>query len=153
MNRRPKSLSLIERAIIEQQWHQTAVTAQIHALYGDSSDGMVTAAGKVLFVVLGAAMADDLDADQVELRIIRGAVGAVHDQAGEHAILAMRRASIVSGLEAAERLMPQLNRRSLINAACELHLKLKRQHVHFSDFQALFPKNQRTGESQGAACA
>lgn len=150
--RRPTGPSLIERALIEQQWHQTAVTAQIHALYGDSSDGMVNGAGKVIFVVLGAAIADGLDADQVELRILRGAVNAVHDQAGEHVIAAMRRAAIVSGLEVAKRLIPQLNRRSLIASACELHMKLKRQHVHLSDFQALFPKTQRTGESQGATC-
>jgi hypothetical protein len=135
--KRPQRLSLIERALIEQKWHATAVSAQIHALYGDSSDGMVNAAGRVLYVVLGAAIAEEVSQDLPELRIIRGAVNAVHDQAGEADIPAMRRRSIVIGLEAAERLIPTLQRRSLINAACDLALKMRRQHIHLSDFAAL----------------
>lgn len=148
--RQPRALSLIERALIEQAWHQTALTAQIHALYGDSSDGMVNAAGRVLYVVLGAAIADGFAYDHPEIRIIRGAVNAVHDQAGVAEIPAARRASIVSGLEAVERLMPDLARRSLITAACDLTLKMKQQHIHFSDFQALVDR-AIPPTSQGAA--
>lgn len=142
-HRRP-GLSLIERALIEKQWHETAVSAQIHALIGDSSDGMVNAAGRVMFVVLGAAITEGISHEQPEIRIIRGAVNAVHDQAGEADIPAARRASIVSGLEACARLIPELQRRSLITAACDLTLKMRRQHIHYSDFLALV--------EQGATC-
>lgn len=135
--RRRPGLSLIERALIERDWRATAVSAQIHALIGDSSDGMVNAAGRVLYVVLGAAIAEELDADQPEIRIIRGAVNAVHDQAGVADIPAARRASIESGLLAAERLVPTFERRSLIDSACELELKLRGQHLHTRDFAAV----------------
>ena len=136
--RRPAlGLSLIEKAIVERDWHSTAVSAQIHALYGDNSNGMVDASGRVLFVILGAAITDGFDPEHVDIRIVRGAVNAVHDQAGEEDIPAARRASIVSGLEAAERLMPLLQRRSLIDAACDLKQKMKTKHIHLSDFQAL----------------
>ena len=135
--RRRPGLSLIERALIERDWHATAVVAQIHALIGDDSDRMVGAAGRMLYVVLGAAIAEEVDPEQPEIRIIRGAVNAVHDQAGESDIPVTRRASIESGLLAAERLVPHFARRSLIDSACELELKLRRQHLHTSDFEAL----------------
>jgi hypothetical protein len=135
--RRPAGISLIERALIERDWHSTAVSAQIHALYGDSSHGMVNAAGRVLYVILGAAITDGLDHEHPDIRIVRGAVNAVHDQVGEEEIPAARRASIVSGLEASERLIPLLQRRSLITAACDLKQKMKTSHVHLSDFHAL----------------
>lgn len=137
MRQRRKGVSLIERALIERDWRATAVSAQIHALIGDNSNGMVNAAGRVLFVVLGAAIAEEVDAEQPEIRVIRGAVNAVHEQAGEADIPAARRASIESGLLAAERLVPLFARRSLVDAACDLELKLRRQHLHTSDFEAL----------------
>lgn len=150
MRRRP-GLSLIERALIERDWRAVAVSAHIHALIGDDSDHMVNGAGRVLYVVLGAAIAENVDADQAELRVIRGAVNAVHDQAGEADIPAARRASIESGLLAAERLIPAFERRSLINAACELELKLRAGHVNTSDFEALvarFVKTNSTTENR-----
>lgn len=137
MRQRRPGLSLIERALIERDWRATAVSAQIHALIGDSSDGMVNAAGRVLFVVLGAAIAEEVDAEQPEIRVIRGAVNAVHEQAGEDDIPGTRRKSIESGLLAAERLVPHFARRSLVDAACDLELKLRRQHLHTDDFEAL----------------
>lgn len=144
MKRRQPGLSLIERALVERDWHQIAVTAQIQALYGDNSEGMVDAAGRVMYVVLGAVMAEGVSHEQPEVRIIRGAVNAVHDQVGEEAIPAARRRSIVSGLQACERLIPALERRSLINAACDLKLRMKTQHIHLSDFLALIPASPST---------
>lgn len=146
--RRPLGPSLIERALIAKEWHASAVDAQLHALIGDDSDAMVNAAGRILFVVLGAAMADGFDASHRELRIIRGAVNAVHDQAGEPEIPEARRASIVSGLQAATRLIPELKQKSLVASALDLHVKLRRQHIHLSDFQALIERSQTP---QGAA--
>jgi hypothetical protein len=144
VNRKPPRLSLIERALIEKQWRETAVSAQIHALIGDNSDGMVNGAGRVMFVVLGAAIAEGISHERPEIRIIRGALNAVHDQAGEPQIPADRRASIISGLEACDRLIPELQRRSLINAACDLTLKMRRQHIHYSDFLALVEQGATT---------
>lgn len=135
--RREPKLSLLERAVIEKQWHSTTVTARIHTLIGNSSEGMVNAAGRVFFVVLGAAVAEHSDAEQVDIRIIRGAVNSVFDLAGQEDISDERRASIDSGLRAAERLVPTFARRSLTDSACELELKLRGHHVHMSDFAAV----------------
>ena len=90
-----------------------------------------------MYVVLGAAMAQDLDADMPELRIIRGAVGALFDQAGLDVIPADRRASIIRGLEVAGELIPLLERRALVDSACELQIKLRIGHVRMSDFKGL----------------
>lgn len=138
--RRPAGLSLVQRALIERDWRAEVITAHIHALIGDDSDRLVNGAGRVLYVVLGAAITEGADPELPDLRIVRGAVNAVHDQAGEAEIHPMRRSSIESGLLAAERLIPAFERRSLINAACELELKLRAGHVNTSDFEALVAK-------------
>lgn len=128
------------RAVIAQKWQQTAVDAHIHALMGDNSDKLVNDAGRVFFVVLGAVIdCQDafIDKDSPDVRILRGAVNAVYDQAGEAEISAERRASITSGLLAAQRLSAMLSRKLLVDSACELHEKLLRQDVRMSDFERL----------------
>lgn len=143
MKRKPRpGLNLIERAYFAKQWQEEAVTAHIHALIGGDPKLMVNTAGRVLFVVLGAAMAQGIEAELPEIRIIRGAVNAVHDQAGEVDIPEQRRASIVSGLEAVDRLMPSLARTNLINAAINLEMLLSRQDVRLSDFEAIAPRKE-----------
>lgn len=136
MKRRP-SMNLVERAIIAKEWHETVVNSRIHALIGGSSAKLVNQTGKVLYVVLGAAITQGLDADLPAIRIIRGAVNAVHDQAGEPDIPPLRRASIISGLNAAADLIAQMDRRHLVNAACALVLKLRRDDVVLADFEAI----------------
>lgn len=139
MKPKPRGISMVERAIIANQWHQGMVDSKIHALIGDDSNKMVNLAGRMLFVALGAALADNLDPEDPDIRIIRGAVNAVHDQAGESVIPAIRRASIVSGLEAVSRMCQRVQRKSLINAACEMELRLRNGHIHTSDFLRMVP--------------
>ena len=134
--RRTAVLGLIARALIEKQWHATAVRAQIHAILGDDSDQFVIAAGRVLYVVLGALMAEDIDHDLPEVRIVRGACNALYEQAGEPVIDPTRRASLRSGLEACDRLVGGLQRKSLIDAACDLELKLQTSHLDWAAFEA-----------------
>jgi hypothetical protein len=142
MKNRPPRLNLMERALIERDWHHTVVSAQIHALYGDNSQGMVDTAGRVLYVVLGAALTEGVDPEREELQAVRSAVSAMHDQIGEPEIPETRRARIVGGLEASERLIPHLPRVSLIRAACDLKEKLKNKHILLSDFEALVQPSQ-----------
>lgn len=134
---RKYKISPVERAVIAEKWRQGAVTAQIHALIGQNSEELVNQAGRVLYVVLRAALAQNLHADMPEIRIIRGAVGAVYDQAGLDVIPADRRASIIRGLEVAGELIPLLERRALVDSACELQLKLRMGNVMMSDFKEL----------------
>lgn len=135
--KRQARLSLLERALIEKQWHETSVRAQIHAILGDDSDHFVNAAGRVLFVVLGALVTEEADHTTPDVRIVRGACNALYEQAGESAIDPVRRASLRSGLEACDRLIRRLQRRSLTDAACELELTLRSSHLNWSAFEQL----------------
>lgn len=137
MKKRSPRLSLIERALIERDWHQTAIVAQIHALYGNNSQGMVEAAGRVLFVVLEAVVTDDHQLDPDDLDLMQQTLIAMHDQVDDPEISSARRACITSGLQAAERVIPSLQRCSLISAACKLREKLKKSHIHLDDFNDL----------------
>lgn len=145
MKRKPRhGLNLIERAYFAKQWQEEAVTANLHALIGGDPKVMVNTAGRVLFIVMGASVRQGLDLDLPEIRIMRGAIGAAHDQVGEDDIPEARRASIVSGLEAADRLMPSIARTHLIDAAIALELMLRRQDVRLSDFEALSTPRKET---------
>lgn len=142
-HRQPSTaVNLVERALIAAEWRQGVATARIHALMGDNARELVHQAGKVFFVVLGAALQQQMPADQPEIRVIRGAVNATHDQAGEDPVDPLRRASIYAGLEACARLLAELPYPSVVRAACELAAKLKRQDVYLSDFQHLIGANQ-----------
>lgn len=142
MKRRQPSTSVhpVERALIAQQWRQNVATARIHALMGDNAQALVNQAGRVFFVVLGAAMQEGMSDDQRELRIIRGAVNATHDQAGVEPIDPVRRASILAGLEAAVVLLGVLPYPAVVRAACELAAKLRIQDISLVDFQRLIAR-------------
>ena len=131
------AVNLVERAVIAQRWREHVATARIHALMGENAQALVNQAGRVFFVVLGAAMHKGMAEDQREIRIIRGAVNATHDQAEEEPINPLRRASIHAGLEAAVRLLPELPHAALVQVACELEAMLRRQDVRLSDFEHL----------------
>lgn len=134
--RRLQGFSILERALIERSWHERSTQAHIHALIGDDSDEFVNNAGRVMFVVLGACVTEEVDEDLLEVRILRGGCNALIEQKGEPVITPERRASIRSGLEACERLIEALPRPALVASACDLELKLRRGYVMASDFEA-----------------
>lgn len=135
--KKPRTLSPVERAILAAQWRQNVASAQIHSMIGDDSHAMVDKAGKVMFVILGAALIEKMQDDHPEIRIIRGAVNALHDQAGEPVIDPLRRASIKSGLEACARLLEVLPYPSVCKSACDLHHKLRNGDIAIAEFQEL----------------
>lgn len=135
--RAPAGVGLIARALIEKNWRDDGVRAQIHAIMGDDGHAFVNAAGRMFWVILGAAVRDGVDPEQTELRILRGAANALYEQAEEAVITPERRAAIASGLDSCERLLPALERRSVIDAACELDGKLRRGDVRWRDFEGL----------------
>lgn len=135
--KRTHALTPVERAILVHQWKQGGVSSRIHALIGEDSDRLVSGAGKVMYVVLGACAAAGLDHDEPDLRVLRGAVNALGEQAGEPEVQEARRASIVSGLHACDRLLPRLTQRALADAALDLDMRLKRGDVKFADFERL----------------
>jgi hypothetical protein len=141
MKRRQYGPSLIERALIEKQWHATALEATVQALVSDDSARMVNAAGKILYVVLGACIAEEADENDPAMVAVREAVDAVHDQAGLYTVPPERRARIVAGLDVCGFLVSVLDRKNLIAAACELHAKLARgQYITTADFERLLKR-------------
>ena len=138
--KRTYGLNPIEKAVIAQQWRHVALEAQMLAMCSLESDKLVEKAGRMLFVILGACIAEGVDDDDPSVRILRGAVNAVHDQAGEKVIPAMRRQSIVIGLETAAAMIPELGRTALVASACDLAIKLRTGHVHLSDFEKIYAK-------------
>lgn len=136
-SRRPAGLNLVERAVIANEWRHVSLEAQMLALCTLDSDKLVNKAGRMLFVVLGACIAEGVSHEDPNIRIIRGAVNAVHDQVGEKEIPRMRRQSIVIGLQTAAAMVPELSRKALVDAACDLTLKLRAGDVKLSDFEAI----------------
>jgi hypothetical protein len=143
--KRAAILNPVARAMIVQQWKQGAVTGRIHALIGDDPKLLVKGAGRVFFVVLGACAACGIDQGEPDVRILMGAVNAVHEQVDEPRITDLRRASIVSGLAACERLLPRLTQRALADAAIQMEVRLAHQHVTFADFQILVDNLSKQG--------
>ena len=135
--KRTFGLNPIEKAVIANEWRHVALEAQMLAMCSLNSDKLVNKAGRMLFVVLGACIADGVSHDDPSVRILRGAVNAVHDQAGETHIPDQRRQSIVIGLQTAAAMIPELDRKALVASACDLALKLRTGHVHLSDFEAV----------------
>lgn len=134
---RKRSISPVERAVICAKWRKDMIDSKIHVLIGDDSDRMVNLTGRMFFVALGAARHEEISADDADIRIIRGAVNAMYDQAEEPEIAIQRRASIASGLEAVSRLCRRVQQKSLNNAACDLELRLRSADVCISDFDKL----------------
>jgi len=149
VKRRTFGLTPVERALIVDRWRREAVSGQLHAMLGDDSDRLVNGAGKIFFVVLGACAAhlDVLSEDDPDIRILRGAVNALHEQAEVPEIAEERRAAILSGLQACQRLMPELSQRALSEAALDMELRLLRGDVRFSDFAVLV--HRLSGQRKG----
>lgn len=135
---RTKTLSPVERALIAAQWRGNVSTARIHALMGDDADALVNQSGKVLYVVLGAALLEGVNYDDTpDMRIMRGAVNALEEQAEVEKIDELRRKSLLSGLEAAARMLEVLSYPSVVKSACDLELILRNGHAMASDFRKL----------------
>lgn len=126
-----------ERALIARDWYTGIATARIVAMVGEGGLAIVNRAGGVFYVILGACREAEIPVDDLDVRILRGAVNAVYDQAENDSVDELQRQAIVGGLEASVRLIERLEHAQLVRAACDLSLKLRRQHVHMSDFDGL----------------
>ena len=136
---RPKTIGMVERALIAQEWEANTDCAHINALMGESGNALVNRAGRTLYVVLGGALAAGMKPDELNIRIVRGACNALYDQADTDDITPERRTAIRRGLEASKELIPIIGRKHLVDAACQLKLMLKQRDVLMSDFHNLVP--------------
>lgn len=129
----------VARAVARAQWTATGVDAQLQALIGSDARTLCNKAGKMFFVILGAAITEGLSPDEPDLRIVRGAVNAVYDIADLTELPESARAPINSGLDAVKRLAARMTTRALADACFDLQSKLASGDVHMSHFHELIP--------------
>jgi hypothetical protein len=87
------------------KWNAEAVIAQIHALTGADRERLL-AHGSVLFCVASAcAMHMGWTGDEPDMRIVRASVNALDDLAKRPGITDMDRGALMSGMQAAARII------------------------------------------------
>lgn len=124
----------VAKAIVERDWHAEKLTAEIHILMGGDSDKLVNGAGRIYFVVLGGCVDQAIGPDDADVRILRGAVEALHEQAGEPVIDEVRRKSLISGLSACNRLLGRVEPKHIAASAVHLAQRLRAGDVRYLDF-------------------
>lgn len=137
ITRGARIINPVAAAMYVHRWRTDRVEAEIHALMGDDGLRLVNGAGRVFFVVLTAAAGAGMHDENQDMRIIRGAIEALHAQAENEQVNELHRAGIMSGLAACRRILPHLKQRDMADAALYMDARLKMGDVRYSDFQAL----------------
>lgn len=132
-----KALARQHRARVERRYRELLSTAQIHAIQSDDPRAMVNAAGRVLYVVLGAAMAEGVSDEDPNVQALVAAVNAVHDQVDVEVIEQQVRDVVVYGLGVSVLMLEELDFETVVDSAVDLELKMTRQNVTIDDFRAL----------------
>jgi hypothetical protein len=117
---------------------QMRLDANIQALMGANPAACINAAASIMFIVIGAAMAQGMDGSGAELRVIRGAASAAGDCTArlDQATFDQHRQAIISGLQATDRLWPALQEQHLIAQFIRLQSMLASpQGLNLSDFE------------------
>lgn len=128
------SLTPVERAVLRQQWSRQALDAQLHALMGENVEAIADRAGALFYVVLWACNGDELPTDDVDRRIVRGAVMQLADLDGAKAITDLQRNAVRAGLEAVTRLAPRLKADTMAVASHTLYHIARQRPVALRDF-------------------
>lgn len=113
--------------------------AQMHAWVGQNPPRLINDAGRLVYVVLGAASASGWTTEHPDVRIMLGMSEALGDLQADGDI-ERHRGAIQSGLLAAERLLPAMNALLMLQSAFELDAMLGgTAGMGTADVQKLFP--------------
>ena len=134
---RNPSINPVERTVLLKKWDDFALDGRLQIMLGESSPAITNYAGRMMFVALGCALAAEIDSDDVDVRVIRGAVNALHDHIGNKTIPPELRASLSSGVNAALRVADRAGRKVVATEICTMELRLRVGHLSYSDFQEL----------------
>lgn len=137
MATRPLRLHPFERQKLRAIWSERTVNAGIHSLMADDVEDVVAKVGTLLYVVLGAAQMEDLDAEAPDMRILRAAANTLEDCAGAKAFTDLQRASLSSALEALKRTVATIPEETLLIAATHAKVRLAHGPVTVADFRVL----------------
>lgn len=116
-------ISLLKREI-----NDLITMADMQASWGDSPAQTVDRCGRVLFVVSFATGRCNVPDDLPEVRILRAMCNVVEQLALDHSTLDQHRATLSSGLQAVQRLLPRLNLWSIAEGSLVLDHLLQQGH-------------------------
>lgn len=134
----PVGRAMLARTI-RQDMHAILNTAQMHAWAGSNPPQLLDNAGRMVYVVLGAAGAGGMTTARPEIRILLGMAEALGDLRIDGDI-ERHRPAIQSGLLAIERLLPDLQPLALAESAMELDHKLAGPFgMGTADLHRMFP--------------
>jgi hypothetical protein len=118
----------VMKATLQREIHDLIAMAGLQATWGDSPAQTIDRCGRVLFIVSFAIGRCRIADDQPEVRILRAMANVVHDLSMDHNSLDQHRASLKSGLQAVQRLLPLLDVWSLGEGSLVLDATLKSGH-------------------------
>ncbi|CAN7339997.1 hypothetical protein LJR074_001931 [Acidovorax sp. LjRoot74] len=107
------------RSRIEADIQRLRTDTGLQAYLGDDAARIASMAGRLVYIVCHAAGVHGLG-ETPEGRILAGTANALADIAGTPAELERQRGAVIAGLQAIDRLMPQLHTLSLAAGALEL---------------------------------
>jgi hypothetical protein len=117
--------------------------AELHAWNGENAAKLLNAAGRLVYITLGAAEASGFDSNHPDIRICLGMGSALGDL-NTDSRLEFHRGAIQAGLLAIERLLPNLNPMSMASAALHLDAMVNSPHgMGTADLHALFKHNEQ----------
>lgn len=120
---RHKDINPVKEAVIRQSIEadiqRLRTDTGLQAYMGDDAARIASMAGRLVFITCHAAGMHGLG-ETPEARILAGTANALADIAGTPAELERQRGAVIAGLQAIDRLMPQLHTLSLAAGALEL---------------------------------
>lgn len=108
------------RAAIQRDVQSLRMAAGLHTWAGDNAVETLNNAGRLLWIVMHAAIAGGIPADAPDIRILLGMGNALGDLQERGDRLDVHRAAIQAGLLAVDRLIPHCTEIRLAIAAAEL---------------------------------
>lgn len=97
----------MEQKKLREKWDAESVTAGIHALIGADKTQLIAHAGLLFFVASACAIYLKWDGSEPDFRIVSASINAIDDLNAKKEITDIDRASLMSGMNAASRIIKQ----------------------------------------------
>jgi len=97
----------MEQKALREKWDAESVTAGIHALIGADKTKLISHSGLLFFVASGCAIYLGWMGDEPDFRIVSASINAIDDLKAKKEIEDVDRASLMSGMNAASRIIAQ----------------------------------------------
>lgn len=115
----PVTVSVLRQSI-QRDLQALRLAAGLHTWAGDNAADTLNNAGRLLWIVMHAAIAGGMATDAPDIRILQGMGNALGDMRERGDRLDVHRTAIQSGLLAVDRLIPYCTEMRLAFAAAEL---------------------------------